>query len=200
MGFSAVPLTTCPDVAIEGSTVETYRGDMTTAFPPYTYLPGHRPHPTRDPEGHGFEILTQGDAFLSLTAWESCEAYRLGVELFNQGYYWEAHEAWEQVWRTMGKHTHEGQFIQGLIKVSAAAIKIRQGHSKAARSLLTQSSQHFQKVISKHTETNAGGLHLKVLERWCRDFRDEVADIQANPDLPLETVLPPLQLMTTTNC
>ena len=41
----------------------------------------------------------------------------LGIELFNRGLYWEAHEAWEEAWLE-----EEGEvrlFLQGLIQVAA---------------------------------------------------------------------------------
>ena len=167
---------------------------MSQSYPSYSYVPGHWPHPFNSPEGHGFKLELDPSQPLDLVNWNQCEAYTAGVRLFNAGYYWEAHEAWELVWGRMGKHTLEGQLLQSLIKIAAAAIKIRQGQSKASRSLLTQSSKHLTKVMERHTETYAGGLHLAVLERWCRDFRDEVGDVVANPKEPVETVVPPLKL------
>ncbi len=166
---------------------------MTASLPPYAYIPGHWPHPYNDPNGHSVGATPPPSANLDLTQWEACESYLRGVELFNHGFYWEAHEAWEEVWRLNKRSGTPAQFLQGLIKVAAAAIKIRQGHAKAARSLLTQSAKHFQKVLEKHEEKLAGGLHLKVLERWCRDFRDEVSEIKADPTLPVEILLPPLK-------
>ena len=167
---------------------------MTLTPPSYSYVPGHWPHPSRDPKGHSYKAEPDTPENIDLIQWETCEQYRAGIELYNQGYYWEAHEAWEGIWRLNGKHGPQAQFLQGLIKIAAAGIKIRQGHAKAARSLLTQSATHFQKVMEKHLEKFAGGLHLKVLERWCRDFRDEVADIRADPTLPVEVIFPCLLL------
>ena len=122
---------------------------MTLNLPTYTYIPGHWPHPTRDPEGHSFNAESSKASNLDLMHWEDCAHYQRGVELFNHGYYWEAHEAWEDVWRLNKRSGTQAQFLQGLIKVAAAGIKIRQGHGKAARSLLTQSAKHFQKVMEK---------------------------------------------------
>ena len=41
-----------------------------------------------------------------------------GVELFNAGEFWEAHEAWEEAWMP---HRHEpgSDFFKGLVQVSA---------------------------------------------------------------------------------
>jgi ribulose-phosphate 3-epimerase len=41
-----------------------------------------------------------------------------GVELFNQGEYWEAHEAWEGAWMPH-RHEPEGDFYKGLVQVAA---------------------------------------------------------------------------------
>ena len=167
---------------------------MSIKLPAYTYLPGHWPHPTRDPDGHAYNAENPTSDPLNLLDWHSCSSYRRGILLFNHGYYWEAHEAWEEVWKLHKRNTAQAQFLQGLIKVAAAAIKIRQGHAKACRSLLTQSAKHFQKVMDKHLEKFVGGLYLKVLERWCRDFRDEVSELQANPKLPVEQIFPAFKL------
>ena len=85
-------------------------------LPPYSYVPGHdHPHPVTDPRGH----------------------------LFNEGYAWEAHEAWEHFWHALGRTTPEARFVQGLIHLAAACVKIREGkpagvatHTKRARELL----------------------------------------------------------------
>jgi len=46
-----------------------------------------------------------------------------GVQLFNDGLFWEAHEAWEDVWRE--KQDPQRQLIQGLIQAAAAYHLIR---------------------------------------------------------------------------
>ncbi len=44
--------------------------------------------------------------------------FNRGIELFNAGNFWHAHEAWEQVWRR--HHEDSRLFIQGLIQMAAA--------------------------------------------------------------------------------
>ena len=41
-----------------------------------------------------------------------------GIELFNQGDFWEAHEAWEGAWMPH-RHSPEGDFYKGLVQVAA---------------------------------------------------------------------------------
>ena len=66
--------------------------------------------------------------------WHSCEEYLYGIDLFNHGYWWEAHEALEAVWAAAGRRTKTGFFVQGLIQVAVAHLKKFQGlHDVATR-------------------------------------------------------------------
>ena len=44
-----------------------------------------------------------------------------GIELFNEGRYWEAHEAWEEAW-TPDRHGPDSGFFKGLIQVAAGCL------------------------------------------------------------------------------
>jgi len=44
--------------------------------------------------------------------------FALGIELFNHGKFWEAHEAWEQIWREREEESRI--FFQGIIQAAAA--------------------------------------------------------------------------------
>jgi uncharacterized protein len=112
-------------------------------LPPYAYVPGHDlPHPVNDPRGHSstahvapkpsavFALPPTGSA-ASRRDLAAClaadEEWRHAVDLFNGGWYWESHEAWEGFWHAMGRSTPEARFVQGLIHLAAAAVKIREG-------------------------------------------------------------------------
>ncbi len=132
-------------------------------LPPYSYVPGHDlPHPVNDPAGHlhaprgsAPESPISADTLAALptdpTGRRSAVADLLAghfhwlhaLDLFNGGFYWEAHEAWEGFWHALGRTTPEARFVQGLIHVAAAAVKIREGkpagvhnHTGRARDLL----------------------------------------------------------------
>jgi hypothetical protein len=55
-----------------------------------------------------------------------------GLDLFNHGYYWEAHEAWEGLWRVADRDGTLRMFFKGLILLSAAGVKIRERKNAAA--------------------------------------------------------------------
>jgi predicted metal-dependent hydrolase len=50
------------------------------------------------------------------------ELLQLGVDRFNAGLYFEAHEAWEEVW--LGARRELREFYQGLIQVAAAFVHL----------------------------------------------------------------------------
>ncbi len=109
-------------------------------FPAYRYLPftPGMPHPRRDPDGHSY---AKGEDFLpgfEAADWRNCQPYLYGVDLFNHGYWWEAHEAWEAVWLAAGQKTVTGNFVQGLILVAAAQLKRFMGEARGVK-LLTAS-------------------------------------------------------------
>jgi len=129
-------------------------------LPPYSYVPGHEhPHPVTDPRGHLYgqapavsippetldqlptEPASRRRALAALLAADPEWLYAL--ELFNSGYYWESHEAWEHFWNQLGRTTPEARFVQGLIHLAAACVKLREGkpegvtrHTERARELL----------------------------------------------------------------
>ncbi len=70
--------------------------DDAERFPPYAFVPGGPwPHPTGSPEGHSAGRGAEPVPPIPEGDWAGSPAYRRGIALFNAGFYWEAHEAWE---------------------------------------------------------------------------------------------------------
>lgn len=97
-------------------------------FPDYAYLPGRLPHPVRDPAGHSYGVQGVHPIFADLGS----EEFTWGCELFNHGYYWEAHEAWEGIWQVADRGNPLRSLLKALILLSAAGVKIREGKRPAA--------------------------------------------------------------------
>ena len=119
-------------------------------LPPYTHVPGRTPHPINDPAGHSFGKSPAASPPPSLDNWAECESLREGAELFEAGYYWEAHEAWEQAWVAAGRRGAVADFLKGLIKLAAAGVKIYEGqptgvkrHAIRAAALFTSVQQEL---------------------------------------------------------
>jgi len=116
------------------------------AFPEYRFIPGRTPHPTRDPRGHSYGRAPEKLDGFDADAWQDCEPYLYGIDLFNHGYWWEAHEAWEGRWNAAGKSTETGRFLQGLIQLAAACLKKHQGLEDGARMLAGEGMEKFPRT------------------------------------------------------
>lgn len=166
---------------------------VSSRHPSYSFVPGHWPHPTRDPEGHSYGIEPRVAEPLDLEKWSECKPYLEGVELFNAGYYWEAHEAWEDVWKAVGRKGVVGELLKGLIKLTAVGVKVRQGCGNAARSLLEQAASHLRAVHDQQSGSHTAGLNLCELAQWCDRLTFEVHAIRGDPTLPVEVLFEPLK-------
>jgi uncharacterized protein len=102
------------------------------ALPPYTYVPGQAPHPLSDPAGHSYGLSRESPPPLDPARWDQSPTYLYGFDLFNLGYYWEAHETWEALWHAAGRRGAEATLLKGLIQLAVAGVKIRQGLTSAA--------------------------------------------------------------------
>jgi hypothetical protein len=49
--------------------------------------------------------------------------WRQGLALFEEGAFWEAHEAWEELWQMCDKQSSAGLVLRGLIQAAAACLK-----------------------------------------------------------------------------
>jgi hypothetical protein len=150
------------------------------SLPPYAYLPGKNPHPVRDPTGHSYHvepIPVAAEASLS------SDAFLWGLDLFNHGYYWEAHEAWEGLWRVAGRDGPLRMLFKGLILLSAAGVKIRERknaaaarHAKRAAALLRQLTKGPDRAFER-----ALGMSPAALAECAEAATRIPADLQAAP-------------------
>jgi predicted metal-dependent hydrolase len=65
--------------------------------------------------------------------WRANPHYLRAVDLFNFGYYWEAHEAWEGLWIAAGRTGPVADALKGLIKLAAAGVKAYEGRPAGVR-------------------------------------------------------------------
>jgi hypothetical protein len=119
-----------------------------STLPPYTYYPGSgMPHPVRDPKGHSHgkkHAPGQGPRALSNETWHLNRNYLLGL-----GFYWEAHEEWERLWRVSGADTTVGRFLKGLIKLAAAGVKVRERSIHGVRRHAASAGELFADVAAE---------------------------------------------------
>jgi len=73
------------------------------------------------------------------------EAFLAGVESFNRGDYFLAHEIWEDIWFSAGGEARS--FLQGLIQWSLALHHFQRGNLKGARKLFESGDQLLEPLL-----------------------------------------------------
>ena len=74
------------------------------------------------------------------------ESFEEGIDLFNEGKFFECHEAWEEVWkRSSGE---EKLFYQGIIQAAVAILHAQRGNLTGAASLYGKASAKLDHLPS----------------------------------------------------
>lgn len=115
-------------------------------FPAYTYIPGRFPHPTSDPAGHSYGVEPAVPDKVEPEKWHECRPYLYGIDLFNAGFYWESHVAWEGLWMAYGRKGVVADFLKGLIKLAAAGVKALEGRPEGVKSHSGRAAELFRRV------------------------------------------------------
>ena len=121
-------------------------------FPPYRFVPGRAPHPRRDPDGSLYGA-PEPEPGLAAGRWEEDRSYLLGVDLYHQGYFWEAHEYWEAVYHAASDSAHR-DLIQALIQLAAALLNARLGKTAGVERLAAAVTTRLEAV---RAQVPAGG-------------------------------------------
>ncbi len=109
-------------------------------LPSYRFQPGVHPHPRRDPDGslYGFPEHAPG---LPASEWRQDESWLVGLDLYHQGYLWEAHEALEACYFA-SEDRRDRALVQGVIQLAAALLqhhrRIENGVRRLARASHTK--------------------------------------------------------------
>jgi uncharacterized protein len=167
-------------------------------LPPYAYVPGHDlPHPVTDRRGHAYSVEAQppcvpkplaGLAHLRPDPVSRCRVlaaslaadpqWRFALDLFNGGWYWEAHEAWEGFWIALGRTTPEARFVQGLIHLAAAAVKMREGKPNG----VARHTQRARELLSDLRASPVGSALPEASSGRSESLRDAAATLGLAPD------------------
>ncbi|MFV0297065.1 MAG: DUF309 domain-containing protein, partial [Hyphomicrobiaceae bacterium] len=81
------------------------------------------------------------DGSASLEEWPKAVPYLSGLALYRRGFYWEAHEVWEPVWRAAPPNSRERYLLAGLIQLANGCLKVRMARISAAGRLFAAARQ-----------------------------------------------------------
>jgi len=72
-----------------------------------------------------------------------------GIELFNSGLYWEAHEIWEAAWTPDRKGPDSG-FYKGLIQVAAGCLHYTRSNRRGAVNKWRSGADYLRPYLPRH--------------------------------------------------
>lgn len=141
-------------------------------FPPYAHRPGITPHPITDPRGHSYTPPRDATARQAAAGhapavpfdggrWHECAAYLYGIDLHNHGYWWEAHEEWETLWKASPPGSAHGRLLQALIQSCAIWLKLEVGEHAGVERLLARAG-----ALVAATEPGETVLGVRVCGWW----------------------------------
>jgi hypothetical protein len=148
------------------------------AMPGWAYNPGTDGAPDREP-------LETAKRLVPLRFDGSVPAdhpaFLYGLALHDGGFFWEAHEVWEAVWKAAPMNGRDRLALRSLIQIANAGLKQRQARPRAAARLLDEARALLGELLSRggaaEPESIAGCLRADVL-------RDELRD-RPNGPVPL---------------
>jgi predicted metal-dependent hydrolase len=141
-------------------------------FPAYAFVPGRSPHPTSDPHGHSYGRSPAIPDSFDPQQWNLCQPYLYGIDLFNHGYYWEAHELWEGLWHASGRRGPTADLFKALIALAAAGVKVRTGTPAGVVSHARRASELLNQLIDQGTNRSLG-LDLADLRRFANALAND---------------------------
>ena len=104
-------------------------------LPAYRHLPFWNPNPFHDRDGHSYgEKLSPPQSF-NVETWWDCDDYLYSVDLFNNGFWWEAHVYFKQLCLAAGQNSQPGRFILGLVLIAAAMLNYYLAEPESAADL-----------------------------------------------------------------
>ena len=86
--------------------------------------------------------------------------FEKGLNEYEKGDYFEAHEAWEDLWSDY--NFPDRKFIQGLIQLSVSFVHLNNGNMIGARNLLKKCQEKFSGYKGIHREININELKFAI--------------------------------------
>jgi hypothetical protein len=99
---------------------------------------------------------------------DEARLFHHGLALFNGGAWFEAHEAWEEIWRPAGGPRQ--RFYQGLIQCAVALEHLRRGNPRGVVTVLASAKSRFHGLPEVYMGVPIARL-LEQMERFVAPVR-----------------------------
>ena len=106
------------------------------------------------------------------------QGFRHGIELFNRGEFFEAHEVLEDVWRAAP--AEQKLFLQGMIQVAVGLHHYRSGNRAGAQSVLARAARNLARPPA-----DRAGVDVEALREAALRWSEALARGEPVPELPL---------------
>ena len=88
--------------------------------------------------------------------------FEQGIDLFNEGRFFECHEAWEEVWKRSDGEVK--LFYQGLIQAAVAILHAQRGNLEGAKSLYQKAREKLDPFADEHMGIALGEMRVALAE------------------------------------
>ncbi len=113
------------------------------------------------------------------------DPWRTGLVLFNSGHFFDAHEALEDVWREVPRHSRLRRHLQGLVQLAVAFHHQSTGNLVGAQSVLERALRNLAGAKDSFPEVDWERLRssLKPWREYLAEARRKPAG-SSPPDIP----------------
>ena len=128
------------------------------ALPSYAFIPGQSKHPLKD--GGHMENEGEPESYpLSEENYKEHEHYLYALDLYNYGFYWEAHVYLEAIWNANNRTGDIAELMKAIIKICAAKIKEQMKQERPAQDHYNRAKE----LINSVSKDKIIGLRKKDL-------------------------------------
>ena len=92
-----------------------------------------------------------------------------GVELFNSGLYWDAHEVWEEEW-TPDRRGPDSGFYKGLIQIAAGCLHYTRRNRRGAVNKWRSGADYLRPYLPAHNGIALAPL-VDAVDRFAAEMR-----------------------------
>jgi hypothetical protein len=143
------------------------------------YIPGQGVHPDKDPQGSHLPEIPVGEPVFSPQTWHRSQPYLYAIDLFNLGYWWEAHEVLEKLWMQNGRTTPVARTLQGIIQMAAALLQESKGNPRGASRLFVRGRANLEAGSGIDCGMDVGVL-IQGMDNYLTGVQPSPPQIQLN--------------------
>lgn len=158
-------------------------------LPDTPHLPGTHPRPEASV---AYDAAHAAPVYTVDRMWRENESWLFSVALYNGGFFWEANEVLEAICMRAPAGSRERTFLQALIQLSHACLKLSMQRPEAAARLLGTTTVRLSDPSI--TEGTLMGVSVAPLAAAVRQFADALVADEGRPLPDLLEARPRIQL------